>query len=274
MLTQALVCGLSNKSIIRVLYNMGIMIMIAVFLAILMPIPVLFLDFLISINIVLSVLFLFLVYKTKDFKELSSVPNMMTVIIFLNLLTIAFITRFILTIGQDFNGILIGFIAWVVSFQDFISLMIFSVMFAACIVLQNIFIYKKTNRIIKNMSGLSLNSRTEKLTAIENECVSRIISEEEAAKKKNNIHDKADFINSLESAARYFSKNERVKIIILPVNVIIGFVLGTRFRGEEASEAIIAYGSLVIASGILLMIPVIILSYGMRKAALTHSLAE
>jgi len=111
--------------------------------------------------------------------------------------------------------------------------------------------------------------------AIDADLNAGLVNEDGARQRRQDIEREADFYGAMDGASKFVRGDAIAAIIIIIINVIVGFVVGVAMRGMAFSEALARYTLLTIGDGLVIQIPAIILSTSTglvvtRAASETH----
>lgn len=247
-----------NKNLSGTLsYSAITLVLLVIFIV---PIPVILLDFLLSLNIVLSLLLVLDVFFSKKSKDYSLVPAALLMLTVLNLAINIIITRQILSFGEEFDGILICFIANPLTGDRFEGLIAACITFILCLAVYFIFIHKNVNHISRISASFTLDNMLAKRAVIETELKNGVITEKEAEERKNGVKNEADFYETLDGTCRFISVYEKLRLLFILLNSAGGFFIGNRLRAEMTKDAFETYIALTISSGILSLLPAVLLA--------------
>ena len=231
---------------------------------IMFPVPPRFTDFVILLNIVLSVLVLIDVQLRKKDNDYSVFSNYLLYMTIFGLAVNVMVTRQIISLGEHFNSILIRFIADPLSGSGSELITAILIIFVACVVFVFFKYVYKIYSISKTSAVSNLENRHKKIMAVDSEYNVRSITEEEADKRKMNIQENVDFFETLSESAEFFVNCEKFRFLLILINAVGGITIGTRFKGDSFTEAFQYYISLTAASGFLALIPVFFLAFSAR----------
>jgi flagellar biosynthesis protein FlhA len=209
-----------------------LLVIIGVAVLLLIPLPVMALDILIIINLIISLIILLMALNMKKVVEFSIFPRILLLTTLFQLALNIASTRLILTKGAGFDGRLIRAIA------DFVSgsgnTGILAVWFSLFIII--------TVSIMVIVKG------------------SVRVSEVAAIARKDAIQRESDFFASMNGAVKFISGTMKMGIVIIPVNILGGIIIGTTLNGEPMIEAVETYISLAIGAGLLFQFPALLIS--------------
>ena len=234
---------------------------VSVMLMVLIPLPTVLLDFLMALNLVVSLLTILIVLYTKDALEFSVFPTVLLVLTVFGLALNISSTRLILAQGSRFDGRIIrAFSQFVVGTTGAQGLVIGVIIFIIIVAVQFVVITKGSTRVAEVAARFTLDALPGKQMAIEAEYNSGVLTEEEAHTRKNNLEREVDFYGAMDGASKFVSGNVKVGILITVINIVGGIVVGTTIHGETFSSAINTYFALAVGDGLVTQFPALIIS--------------
>ena len=234
----------------------------AVVLLLIIPLPAIFLDILIGLNLFLVLFLLLIVLCTRKATDFSSLPAVLLLFTFFGLIINVSSVRLILTKGADFDGRIIRAVSSLVAAGSngmadlIIRFMIFSVIIAVLVVV----ITKKSIFITAENARFTLDALPGKQMAVETEYNSGAITEEVLISRKNDLQREVDFYGAMDGACRFVSGNVKVGFFIIIVIALGGIVLGVHFFNESLNDAAKTFIPLSIGNGVVQLFPAILLS--------------
>jgi flagellar biosynthesis protein FlhA len=248
----------------------------ALFLTVLMllvPVPALVLDFMLALQIGLSLLVLLIVVYVKDPPEFGGFPTLLLGLTLFRLALNICSTRLILTTGHGGNVI--------ESFGHFViqgNYIVGFVVFVILIVINFVVITKGAGRIAEVSARFTLDALPGKQMAIDAELNAGIIDEPTATARRVKVQKEADFYGAMDGASKFVRGDAVAGILITLVNVIGGFAIGVLQMGMSLGEAATKFTLLSIGDGLVSQIPALIVSVGagilVTRAAGTGNLGE
>ncbi|MBQ1832366.1 MAG: FHIPEP family type III secretion protein, partial [Treponema sp.] len=115
-------------------------------------------------------------------------------------------------------------------------------------------------RVSEVSARFTLDSMNNKMFDIQNELNSGAITEEEAAKRKEQIRREVDFYSAMDGASKFVSGNVKAGIFITIVNLVGGIITGV-IGGADVGEAFKSYANLTIGDGLMSQLPALMLSF-------------
>ena len=202
------------------------LVVIVILTALLVPLPPVFLDILISASISLSVVVLLsslYVLKPVEFSAFPSILLMTT--LFRLSLNIAS-TRLILLHGSEGFGaagsVIGAFGQFVVGGNYAVGLIIFIVL----IVVQFVVINHGAVRISEVTARFTLDALPGKQLSIDADLNAGIIDQDEARDRRAEVGQEADFYGSMDGAIRFTQRDAMASILITLINIVAGLFIG------------------------------------------------
>ncbi len=230
-------------------------ILVVIVLAFIIPIPHTILDFLIVINIAITLILMLNTVYMKNALDLSSFPSLLVVTTLYRLALNITATRLILSSG-DAGDIIGGFGSFVAGGSPVIGF----IMFIIIMIVNFVVITKGSERVAEVAARFTLDAMPGKQMAIDADLNSGIITETEAKNRRKVIQREADFYGAMDGASKYVKNDAIVGILITIVNIVGGFVIGMVMMGMEAFEALETFTILTIGDGLVSQIPAVMIS--------------
>jgi flagellar biosynthesis protein FlhA len=239
---------------------------VAVILALLIPLPTFLLDVLLSVNLLLSILILLVVIYSRRVLDFTLFPTLLLVTTVFGLALNISTTRLILSKGALFDGQIIrAFATFVVGAGTdkvtAVNLVIGLVIFIILIAVQFLVITKGATRVAEVAARFTLDGLPAKQMTIDNSFSSGSITEEEALRRKSELQQEVDFFGAMDGASKFVQGNVQIGLLITFVNAIAGLIVGMTFHGESFNTAIITYTSLTIGDGLVSQLPSLMISF-------------
>src|ERR1700709_792620 len=194
---------------------------VAIILMMVVPVPSGVLDFLIAINITGALLIVLVSMYVERPLDFSSFPS---------LLLVATLFRLALTISATRRVLSNGFAGHVIdAFGHFViggSLVIGLVIFSILLVIQFVVITNGAGRVAEVGARFTLDAMPGNQMAIDADLNSGLIDEDEARKRRREVHAEADFYGAMDGASKFVKGDAIAAIIITLVNLIGGFAVG------------------------------------------------
>lgn len=230
-------------------------IIVAIVLAIILPIPSIVLDVLLAINISVAVVILLNAVYIKGALEMSIFPSLLLITTLYRLSLNVTALRLILTSGEA-GGVISGFGSFVAQGNLVVGFIIFLVI----MVVQFMVITRGSERVAEVAARFTLDAMPGKQMAIDADLNSGLINEQEAKERRRNIQREADFYGAMDGASKFVKGDAIAGIIITFINIIGGLIIGIVMRGEDVNTALQNYTILTIGDGLVSQIPALLIS--------------
>ncbi len=235
---------------------------VGILAVLLLPMEPVFLDLLLGISLVLSVLVLMVAFFIQRPLEFSAFPTVLLIATLLRLSLNLASTRLILSRGHegpDAAGDMIQ------AFGNFImqgNVVIGVIVFAILVLVNFIVITKGSGRIAEVAARFTLDSMPGKQMAIDADLSAGLIDEETAKKKRKDLEDESNFFGAMDGASKFVRGDAVAGLIITFINIIGGMIIGIAQQNMAVGEAASSYTILTIGDGLVSQIPALIVSVG------------
>lgn len=239
----------------KIMSNSLVLFIIFIVLAIIIPLPSWLLDFLIMLNIALSLIILVMTMFIKEALEFSVFPTVLLMTTVLRLSLNISTTRGILSSGYA-GEVIKAFGNFVMGGDAIVGFLIFII-----IVLVNfIVITKGSERVSEVAARFTLDAMPGKQMAIDADLNSGIINEDEAKRRRNNVQREADFYGSMDGATKFVKGDAIMSIITTLVNLIGGVIIGMIRDGGDFTTILNTYSLATVGDGLCSQIPALLVS--------------
>jgi flagellar biosynthesis protein FlhA len=219
------------------------------------PVPPLILDLLLSASIGISLLILLVIIYVEDVSDFSGFPTLLLSVTLYRLALNVASTRLILIDGHA--GRLIEAFGHVVVRGNYL---VGAVVFFILVVINFIVITKGAGRIAEVAARFTLDAMPGKQMAIDAELNSGAIDEATARARRRKVQSEADFHGAMDGASKFVRGDAIAGILITLINVVGGIVIGIMQKGMPVSEALQKYTLVSIGDGLVSQIPALIVS--------------
>nr|MBP3598256.1 flagellar biosynthesis protein FlhA [Eubacterium sp.] len=224
-------------------------------LCLIIPVPLVLLDFLFALNIAVSMIILFRALFALEPLDMSSFPTLL-------LLTTLF--RLSLNVSSTRNILLKGEAGNVVeTFGDFVgggNLIVGAVVFIILIIVQLMVINKGSERVSEVTARFTLDAMPGKQMAIDADLNTGAITDDEAKARRAKIQEESAFFGAMDGATKYVKGDATAGLIITVINFVGGLALGILMNGMDAMTALQTYSILTIGDGLTSQIPSLMIS--------------
>lgn len=239
----------------KLLSNSFVLFVIFIVIAIIIPLPSWLLDFMILLNISLSLIILVMTMFIKEALEFSVFPTVLLLTTVLRLSLNVSTTRGILSSGYA-GEVISAFGNFVMGGDAIVGFLIFMI-----IVLVNfIVITKGSERVSEVAARFTLDAMPGKQMAIDADLNAGIINEEQAKKRRSNIQREADFYGSMDGATKFVKGDAIMSIVTTLVNLIGGVIIGMVRGGGDFNTILNTYSLATVGDGLCSQIPALLIS--------------
>jgi flagellar biosynthesis protein FlhA len=236
------------------------MAVVALVMILVIPLPPLVLDLLISIDIALSLVVLLTAVNVKSPVHFSAFPSILLLLTVFRLgLNIASTRRILL---HGFEGpsaaghVIEAFGQFVVGGNLVVGIVIFLVLLAV----QFIVINHGATRISEVAARFTLDAMPGKQMAVDADLNAGLIDEGEARRRRKTLSDEASFYGAMDGAVRFTQRDAVAALIIVSVNIIAGLAVGVFQAGMPAADAFATYALLTVGDGLVTAVPALLVS--------------
>ena len=219
------------------------------------PLPAAVLDLLIATNITGALLVLLTAMFINRALDFASFPSVILVMTLFRLALNVSATRLVLLHG--YAGKVID------TFGHFVvggSLIVGLIVFVILLIIQFVVITKGAGRVAEVGARFTLDAMPGKQMSIDADLNAGLIDDEEAKRRRAEVHAEADFHGAMDGASKFVQGDAIAAIIITLVNLLGGFGVGMVQNHLGFSEAINTYSLLSIGDGLVSQIPALLLS--------------
>ena len=235
----------------------------SVFLLLLPPMPSTFLDILMVLNLMFSLMILLVILFEDDPTQFTVFPSMLLIVTVFGLGINISSTKSILTKGINFDGKMIkAFASFVIGSNDASTsgLVVGFVIFIVLIAVQAFVITKGASRISEVAARYAMEFNNTKSMGIDADMNSGVITEEEGRERKEALERSTNFYGAMDGASKFVSGNVKIGIFITIINIVAGLIIGSGINKEPFAQALRAYTRFTIGDGLLSQIPSLLVS--------------
>jgi flagellar biosynthesis protein FlhA len=224
------------------------------------PLPPLLLDLLLSIDIGLSVVLLLTAIYVKEPIQFSVFPSVLLLLTLLRLSLNVAGTRLILLHGHEgidaAGHVIMSFGQFVVGGNFVVGVVVFLVL----ITIQYVVINHGAVRISEVTARFTLDAMPGKQMAIDADLNAGLIDDREARTRRDRIRREADFYGAMDGAIRFTQRDALAAVLITGINIVAGLVIGVLQHGVDLATAARTYTLLTVGEGLVTAIPALLVS--------------
>ena len=233
---------------------------LSVVLLMIVPLPPLILDLLLSVDIGLSVVLLLTVIYVKQPVEFNVFPSLLLLLTLVRLSLNVASTRLILMHGQEgveaAGHVIMSFGQFVVGGNFVVGVVVFLVLIA----IQFLVINHGAVRISEVTARFTLDAMPGRQMAIDSDLNAGIIDDKEARARRERVRKEADFYGSMDGAIRFTQRDALAAVLITGVNIVAGLIIGVFQHNMDLGTAAQNYTILTIGEGLVTAIPALLVS--------------
>ncbi|MCM1334111.1 MAG: flagellar biosynthesis protein FlhA [Bacteroides sp.] len=242
----------------KMLNNVFAVFVIFIILALIIPLNSILggalLDFLLLVNIGLSLVILLITMYIKEALEFSIFPTILLITTVFRLSLNISTTRGILSSGYA-GAVIETFGEFVMGGDPIVGFIIFII-----IVLVNFLVITKgSERVSEVAARFTLDAMPGKQMAIDADLNTGAITDEEAKVRRANIQREADFFGAMDGATKFVKGDAIISIITALINLIGGAVIGM-MNGGDFNSVLSTYSIATVGDGLCSQIPALLIS--------------
>ena len=245
----------------RMLIGLGTPILLVMILGMMiLPLPTLVLDLVFTFNIALGLIVLLVAVYTLKPLEFAIFPTVLLVATLLRLALNVASTRVIMLNGHEGGGaagrVIQAFGEFVVGGNYAVGLVVFAIL----IIINFVVVTKGAGRIAEVSARFTLDAMPGKQMAIDADMNAGLIDQDQARARREEVTQEADFYGAMDGASKFVRGDAIAGLLILFINIIGGFAVGTLQHGLSMADAAQFYTLLTIGDGLVAQIPSLVLS--------------
>ena len=231
-----------------------------ILMVMIIPIPSIFLDLFLTLNITFAVLILLVTIYVLKPLEFSAFPSVLLLATLFRLSLNIASTRLILLRGnegiQAAGKVIMSFGNFVVGGNYVVGFIVFLIL----VVVNFVVITKGAGRIAEVAARFTLDAMPGKQMSIDADLNAGMIDEEEARERRQQISRESEYYGAMDGANKFVRGDAIAGIIITLINIIGGLAIGVFQNQMSFGEAAQNYTLLTIGDGLVSQIPALIIS--------------
>jgi type III secretion protein V len=232
----------------------AILMLVAVVMM-LIPLPTFLVDILITANIAVSVLILLASFYVSHPLQFSSLPSVILIATLFRLAITITTTRLIL-LQADAGEIVSAFGTFVVGGSIAVGLVIFLIITVA----QFIVVARGAERVAEVAARFTLDALPGKQMSIDAELRNGDIDQVEARRLRQQLERESQLFGAMDGAMKFVKGDVIAGIVIILVNLIGGFAIGTLQHDMSLGDAAVTYSLLTVGDGLVAQIPALLVA--------------
>src|SRR5574344_448403 len=230
----------------------GLVVIVAMMV---LPLPPVILDLLLTINISLSVIILLVCLYTKQPLDYSSFPTILLIATLFRLGLNVSSTRLIL-LHAEAGNVISSFGEFVVSGNYVVGAVIFVIL----VFINFMVITVSATRVAEVTARFTLDKMPGKQLSIDADLNAGIIDEEEAKRRRRDLERETDFYGTMDGASKFVKGDATAGIIITVINIVRGLIIGIVMMKMDFMTALSTYTILTVGDGLVSQLPALLIS--------------
>ncbi|MER9999025.1 type III secretion system export apparatus subunit SctV [Mesorhizobium sp. M0051] len=232
----------------------AVLLLVAVVMM-LIPLPTFLVDILITANIAISVLILLASFYVSHPLQFSSLPSVILIATLFRLAITITTTRLIL-LQADAGDIITAFGTFVVGGSIAVGLVIFLIITVA----QFIVVARGAERVAEVAARFTLDALPGKQMSIDAELRNGDIDQAEARRLRQQLERESQLFGAMDGAMKFVKGDVIAGIVIILVNLVGGFAVGTLQHDMSLGDAAATYSLLTVGDGLVAQIPALLVA--------------
>jgi flagellar biosynthesis protein FlhA len=233
---------------------------VAILLVMVIPLPSLLLDILLSCSIMASLIILLTSLSITNPLEFSTFPSLLLMTTLFRLSLNIASTRLILLHGNEGTSaaghVIKSFGQFVIGGNYFVGFIIFIIL----VIINFVVITKGSGRIAEVAARFTLDAMPGKQMSIDADLNAGLIDEQEARKRRAVIAREADFYGAMDGASKFVRGEAIASLLIILINIAGGFIIGVLQNGMPLLTAAQTFTVLSIGDALVAQIPALMIS--------------
>ncbi|MCX2589254.1 EscV/YscV/HrcV family type III secretion system export apparatus protein [Proteus sp. G2672] len=230
-------------------------VMVLVIMMLIIPLPTYIVDFLIGLNITISLLiFMSSFYITRILNFMTFPALLLITTLFRLALSIS--TSRLILLDADAGEIISSFGEFVIGENLVVGFVVFSIV----TIVQFLVITKGSERVAEVAARFSLDGMPGKQMSIDADLKSGIITNDEVKIRRKELGQESQLYGSFDGAMKFIKGDAIAGIVIIFVNLIGGISVGMAQMDLSISQALHTYTLLTIGDGLVAQIPALLIS--------------
>lgn len=231
------------------------MLLIGILVMIIIPVNPHIIDFMIAINLTISISLLMVAIYIPSATNLSIFPS---------LLLITTLYRLGLNIASTRQILLYAYAGDIITqFGEFVvggNFVVGTIIFLIITLVQFIVIVKGAERVAEVAARFTLDAMPGKQMSIDADMRAGIIDANQGRERRLALQKESQLYGAMDGAMKFVKGDAIAGIVIVLINVLGGIIIGSYINGMEMPEAVTTYSLLSIGDGLVSQIPALLIS--------------
>ena len=233
---------------------------IGVLAILILPLPPVFMDVLLALNIAVSVLILLVALSLAKPLDFSVFPSLLLITTLFRLGLNVASTRLILTRGGEGAGAAGGVIEAFGRFAVGGSLIVGGVVFLILLVVNFSVITKGSSRIAEVAARFTLDALPGKQMSIDADLAAGIVDDRGARARRAALEQEIEFFGAMDGASKFVRGDAVAGLVITAINLVGGLIAGLARDHMSLAQAAESFSILTVGDGLVSQIPALLVS--------------
>lgn len=237
-----------------------VFVILAILAIIVVPLPSLLLDFLLTISFAAATLIILISLFIPKPTDFSTYPTLVLLVTLFRLALNIATTRMILSEGHNgpeaVSDIIASFGNFVVGGNYVIGIIIFSIL----VLINFMVVTNGSTRVSEVQARFTLDAMPGKQMAIDADLNAGLIDEAEAKRRRQEILSEANFYGAMDGASKFVKGDAIAGIIITIINIVGGILIGVFQNGLTVADSATTYTLLTVGDGLVSQIPALLIA--------------
>lgn len=231
------------------------LLVVTILVVLILPLPLFMIDFLLVVNLCVSVIIIMVSLYVIDPLEFTVFPQMLLVATLFRLALNVATSRSIL-LRADGGHVIQTFADFVIGGNYVVGVVIFLIL----TIIQFVVITEGAKRVAEVAARFTLDAMPGKQMSIDADFNAGLITAEEAKARRKDLERASNFFGTMDGANKFVRGDAIAGIIIIIVNILGGFMIGVFMMDMELVDAAAKFTTLSVGDGLVAQVPALIIS--------------
>lgn len=237
----------------RLFDNIVSLAVIIIVLLLIIPLPPFMLDFMILLNMAISLMILLVTMYIKESLDFSIFPSLLLITTLFRLALTVSSTKLILGGAGQAGAVIKAFGEFVIGNDPVVGFIIFLII----LIIQFIVITKGAERVAEVAARFTLDAMPGKQMAIDADLNSGLIDEAQARERREKVSSEAEFYGAMDGATKFVKGDAIVALITAVINIVGGIIIGYM---TGVPDVLNTYTIATVGDGLVSQIPALLIS--------------
>ncbi|MCG8425015.1 MAG: flagellar biosynthesis protein FlhA [Proteobacteria bacterium] len=230
-------------------------LVVSVVAMMIVPLPTVVVDLLLSLNIALSIILLMVAVYVSDAMSIATFPTILLIATLFRLGLNVATTRLILS-GADPGEVVRSFGSFVVADNLVVGVVVFLII----TIIQFAVVARGSERVAEVAARFALDAMPGKQMAIDADVRAGLVDRGEARARRKALERESQLYGAMDGAMKFVKGDTVAAVLITIINLIGGLIVGIGYRDMSAGQAASLYSMLSIGDGLVAQLPALLLA--------------